>query len=1361
MQSEDTLPTAHLTHATVMFADILGFTALSESAGVERAYLVVTECLRLLDDAIREQGGAVDKYLGDCLMAVFGHPVALADAEAAAVRAALRMRERVAQYNAENNLEIPLSVVIGINTGPMVGGDISGPLVREFHVLGDGVNVAARMKAKAPRDRIYVGPETREQTHADYEYSALGSVQFKGKTKQVAVFELLGPRGDAPAAVHTSDPAQHVESHPIENPVVPPRSGVPEAASDAERRRATILFADISGFTSMTEQLGAEEAYPIVARALEILDEVARKYGGTVEKYLGDCVLALFGVPKAIEDAPRAAINAAIEMRERILEFNAQHGSEVVLDVHSGINTGLGIAGDISGSVIRESAVMGDPVSIADQLKDLAPVGRIYVGGEAHRFARDTFEFRELPPIKQKGSDLPVPTFDLVSTEVRIYRARTGDTGRISSELVGRDAELGVLRSMLERTESGTGGAVSIVAEAGVGKSRLIAELQSGDPSTQRLWLEGRALSNGLQMSFHPLADLLRGWAVIDDDDQNDGALEKLRGIVTDLIPEDAAEVFPLMATLMGMRLDSKLASQVAEIQGDALARKIQLGFGEMLRRETSRRPVAIVIDDLHWADQSSIELLEAALDLLSDHPVLFIYLFRPGHPTTSQRILEFLRQNHAARHDEIVLEPLAAAGARQLIHNLFQNGDIPFKTREVIESKTHGNPFYIEEVVRSLVDAGAVEYRDGGFCATELIHEFEIPGTVQEVVMARVDHLEPEKRHLLQVASVVGGSFHRDVIAEVTDEESLDMRVEELIAADFIVPWDRTAGIEYAFKHPLIQEVTYDGLLQTKREELHRAVADAMDARLPADLPGIDGMLAYHLSMGRDVERAEDYLFRAGDEAAKAAGSSEALHFFREASKLYFDLHGEGGDPAKKALLQKRIALALYYRGQLIEAADAFDFAIELLGEHVPRSNVAMALNSARSLAVSMFSLYAPGLRHRPEATDVEQEVMDLMFQRSLCEVTADANRFLFDSIAMLGKLSRVEPSSVQAAGGMYAGTSVLFSYGGISFAIGQRLLEVARRNVNPDDSAGVIRFKVMNFTHHFLAGDWSKEHEIPEPLLHEGLRTGKIWDVLTYLCSYGEKLVCTGDFSDARAGIGFNDKVWEEYQNDGARSQHGYLVTHLLLEERKLPEALQAADEYYRDNPEALIHVNALGLRAKAEILLGDLDAAEATLDRCAEIISELGALMVPHYQKAEFFRSQLMLEVERLREMVSGGSGTARRKQYRRALRVGQKAQASAGWKTGRQTEVFRLIGLAHSLGGRPRRALQAWKRGLTIGEQLGTRPEMARIRQEIGTSRHNFVSGDLDPDTQLNAARAQFEQLGLHWDLQQSGIDDSCP
>ena len=136
----------------------------------------------------------------------------------------------------------------------------------------------------------------------------------------------------------------------------------------------------------------------------------------------------------------------------------------------------------------------------------------------------------------------------------------------------------------------------------------------------------------------------------------------------------------------------------------------------------------------------------------------------------------------------------------------------------------------------------------------------------------------------------------------------------------DFIVPWDRTAGIEYAFKHPLIQEVTYDGLLQTKREELHRTVADAMDARLPSDLPGIDGMLAYHLSMGRDVERAEEYLFRAGDEAAKAAGSSEALHFFREASKLYFDLHGEGGDPEKKALLQKRIALALYYRGQLIE---------------------------------------------------------------------------------------------------------------------------------------------------------------------------------------------------------------------------------------------------------------------------------------------------------------------------------------------------------------------------------------------------------------------------------------------------------
>jgi class 3 adenylate cyclase/tetratricopeptide (TPR) repeat protein/ABC-type cobalamin transport system ATPase subunit len=1559
MQSERVVPAARLTRATVMFADIVGFTALTERAGAENAYLVVTGCLRLLDDIVRDHGGSVDKYLGDCLMAVFGYPVPLDEAESAAAMAALRMRERVAAYNAELELEVPLEVVIGINTGSMVGGDISGPVSREFHVLGDGVNVAARMKARAPLGRIYVGPETHARTRRDFEYRVLEPMKFKGKSARVATYELVGSRtsrsrgrmgsdqtshcdlvgrgdeldrltafvrrlcagqggvlelvgeegagksrllaelasepelanggvallhvragaaggdsggdlvadllaavGDAAARAENATGealARSLERLATDRPLLvaiddldcadavslaalreqlaldrsigfllafPPsfcevwrrngggepageevrlapldadecrqlvdalvgergmpdetrariearargnpsqlirstflapalRSDAAEGPADAERRRATILFADISGFTSMTEKLGAEKAYPIVAECLELLDQVARKYGGTVEKYLGDCVMALFGVPKAIEDAPRAAINAAIEMRRRVHEYNEEHGLTLRLDVHSGINTGLGIAGDISGPMVRESAVMGDPVSIADLLKDLASEGEIFVGSEAQRLTRDAFEFRPLAPIALKGRDASVPAFELVSDDVRLYRARIGGERQVFSELVGRDEELGLLEAAARRAAAGEGGIVSVVAEAGLGKSRLIAELAASDAARPLVWLEGRALSTGQQLSFHPFADLLRSWSEIDDDDDEESARSKLEATVARLVEADADEVFPLVATLMGMRLDPKLAGRIEQIQGDALARRIQLAVREMLRRESEGRPLVVVLDDLHWADQSSIELLEVALGLVTDHPILFLHLSRHGHPTTSQRTLEFVRQHHGERHSEIRLEPLDARAARQLIHNLFRRGDIPFETRQLIESKAQGNPFYIEEVVRSLVDEGAVEYRDGSFRATEKIHAVEIPGTVQEVVMARVDRLDPEKRRLLQVASVVGGSFHRDVLAELHGEERLDAFVEDLIRAEFIIPWDRTAGIEYAFKHPIIQEVTYDGLLEAKREELHRAVAGAMDARLPPDLPGFDGMLAYHLSMGRDVERAEEYLFRAGDEAARAAGSSEALHFFHEASKLYFDLHGDAGDPTKKALLQKRIAQAFYYRGQMIEAVDAFNRAMEFLGERIPRAQSAMVMRFVVNLVSSLARLYAPGRRRRPEASDVDREIMDLMFRRSLCEVTADATRFLFDSIAMLGKLSRFDPSSVPGAGGMYAGTSVLFSYGGISFAIARRLLGVAGSAVDSDVIEESILYRVMNFTHHFFEGDWRAEHEIPEPFLEEALHTGKTWDVLTYLSNYSEKRICTGDFAEARAGIEFNDKIWEQYQNDGARSQHGYLTTYLLLEQRNLPEALRAADEYYEDNPEALLHVNALGFRAKAQVLLGDLEGAAATLDLCASTIAELGSLMVPHYQKVEYLRSRLLLEVTRLERAAANGERAEQNRRYRQALRIGRQAQRSAHWKSPRQPEIHRLVGLAHWWGGRRRRALDSWRRSVAIGQCLGARPELARAYLELGCRLGDSSAASGEPSGVEYAVRARniFEELGLSWDLEQ--------
>ncbi|MBW2374335.1 MAG: AAA family ATPase, partial [Deltaproteobacteria bacterium] len=330
-------------------------------------------------------------------------------------------------------------------------------------------------------------------------------------------------------------------------------AGRAERTTEAERRRAAVVFADLSGFTAMTEKVGAEQAYPVVASCLQILDDVARAHGGTVDHYLGDCVMALFGVPHAIEDAPRAALNAAIDMRRRIRAFNDAHDLAVPVDVHTGVATGLGIAGDISGPLIREFAVMGDHVDRADALCHAAEPGEIRLDDATHHATREVFQFREAERLELPGSDGLEASFELLSTAPRLHRARLGAERQVFSELVGREEELAKLREGLAALERGEGGVASLEAEAGLGKSRLLAELRGSYQAA--VWLGGRALSNGRNLSYHPIADLVRSWAGIDDDDDEARARQKIDAGVGALLPDQVEATAPLLANLMGAPL--------------------------------------------------------------------------------------------------------------------------------------------------------------------------------------------------------------------------------------------------------------------------------------------------------------------------------------------------------------------------------------------------------------------------------------------------------------------------------------------------------------------------------------------------------------------------------------------------------------------------------------------------------------------------------------------------------------------------------------------------------------------------------------------------------------------------------------
>lgn len=1069
------------------------------------------------------------------------------------------------------------------------------------------------------------------------------------------------------------------------------------------RRRATALFADVEGFAT----LGTAGADDVLGACLRLLDAIVVKHGGHVEKHLGDCVVAVFGAPVAIENAPRAAVNAALEMRRAVRDYGRARGLAQPLDVHCGVNTGSVIADPRKSAGTSDLPVFGDVVNIASRLKDEAPAGEIWVGRETWRATRGEFEYRAFAPLALKGKRDAVSVYGLLSEDERVHRPRAG-SGAISSPLVGREREFALLRERVTALARGESSVVTVVADAGLGKSRLLAELAATSEAHAALWLEGRSLSIGANLHHHPFVDLFRNWAGIGTDD-GDAALAKLDELLGALFGDEAAALQPFLATLMNLRLRPDEQRRFDAMQGDAREKLLQRAAARVLARLAAQRPLVLVFDDLHWADGSSIELLCELLRSGEVAPASFLLLARPHHPETSGRVLEFVRANCAA-HDEIELAPLDARDVTQLIENLFAGGDVPPATRAAILAKVAGNPFFAEEVVRSLVDDGAVEVRDGKLLATARIHNAVIPGTVEETILGRIDRLPPERRRVLEVAAVIGGTFWAPVLQEVFDKDDLDRALEGLVDAGLIVPAPGSAsGQEWRFKHPLLQEVAYGTMLRARRAELHRKVAEAIELWLTDRVPGYHAMLAWHYGQGRDLERAEEYLFRAGREAVQAAASNEALHFFRQAAALYLQLHPEGGDPRKLAELEKSVGIALMNRGSLVEAIDHFNAALVHLGDPVSPSQLGRTARFAADVGAVVFDTYKPWRRRHPAADDAQREQIDIRFRRGLSQ-SATSPEFVFDAMATLRRAMRVDPSTIPHAAAIYAGALAIFSYGGVSLSIGGRLLD---RTVAIGDDARarelILYCRLMQWIHHYLAGDWSTQHDIEQDVLDEGLRFGRLWEFQTYLDLECERRIFRGDFDGARQRLDALADFAERYRHDHARAALQALGAYLHLERRELPEALAAIEQYYRDHGEPSFQIQALGTAAKIRCLAGDLPGAEAAIERAGALMARAGRQ--PPFHESRYASARLLVDVARI-DALGDTRGHVRiaRRDCRHALRLAAKVAA-------RRPEVWRLAGSLAWQRGRKRVAARWWNASAAEAQRLGMHPERERTEAEV--------------------------------------------
>jgi class 3 adenylate cyclase/tetratricopeptide (TPR) repeat protein len=1128
---------------------------------------------------------------------------------------------------------------------------------------------------------------------------------------------------------------------------------------EGERKQVTVMFCDMKGFTPLVESLGPEKAYYLMDQVYEILIHQVQEYEGTVNELTGDGIMALFGAPIALEDAPQRALRSALSIHREMARFSDQHKGETPVRMRIGVHTGPVVVGTLGNDLRVEFKAVGDTVNLASRMEGLAEPGSTYVTGNTFKLTQGLFQFEALGEKAVKGKEGTIQVYKLLSSKKDVYRPRLGSERMIYSEMVGRDKELDRLEFQVMKAINGEGSIVNIIGEAGIGKSRLVAELKGREVMKRVTHLEGRAISIGRNLPFHPIIDLLKHWARIREGDGEATAFEKLEAAVKNVCHEQFKEVLPFVATLMGMKLFGRYAERVKGIEGEALEKLIMKNVRDLLIKATELTPLVIVAEDLHWADTSTIELMESLFRLAEEQKILFVNVFRPGHKETGDLIVETIKDRFPAYYVEIAIKPLDEKLSEMLISNMMNITGLHYSVIDQVVKRADGNPFFIEEVVRSFIDEGAVVLKDGAYEVTEKIGTMVIPHTINDVLMARIDRLEEKTRSLVKLASVIGRNFFYRILAEVANTiKDIDDRLSYLRDIQLIRERKRMEELEYLFKHALAQEAAYESILSEKRKELHLKVADSIQKVFAERLHEFYGMLAYHYSCGENEDKAEEYMIKAGEEALRSSASSEALHYYQEALRLYLKKHGETGDPEKLAMFEKNIAIALHHRGQYGKSVEHFDKALTYYGEILPRHPIAVTLKLLVCFAHVLISLYFPFLKFKKIPIDRDKEYFILSFKKLQSLTQIAPKRFFVEGFYMIRRLSEYDLTKIEDGAASFSALSTLFSYSGLSFRLSKKALEYPKDKVDKGDVKVVLSYELSVLFHSLVAGDWDGVKECNYDLINQNLNLGEFFNVSLYLIFHTWRSVERGCFSEAQAMIDKASDIADVYEFDYARgmSINNYLL--LLGKYGKLHQALSEIEngiEIHRKIGQEEHIFWLYNYAARIQIMLRDVSGAEEALKHVREALS--GKTAAPMWLGTSL-RNEFMFCLYRLEESIKAGDKIEISKYRKRTILSGRKAVKISRKYAPMRTEVLRQMGTYYWLIGKKKKAIKWWGRSIEEGECLGARLELSRTYFEIGKrlleekSKYQELKG-VKTEEYLGKARSMFKEMDLQWDLDQ--------
>ena len=739
---------------------------------------------------------------------------------------------------------------------------------------------------------------------------------------------------------------------------------------EGERKQVTVMFCDMEGFTPLVEKLGPEEAYSIMDQVYEILIHKVHDYEGTVNEMTGDGIMALFGAPVALEDAPQRAIRSAIAIHLEMTRFSERIKREgtgmPTIKMRIGIHTGPVVVGTVGNNLRVEFKAVGDTVNLASRVEGLADPGTTFTTENTFKLTEGLFRFEALGKKEIKGKEDPVNAYRVIAPSTRRTRFDVSAEQGLAP-FVGRERELELLLDGFERSKEGRGQAFSIVSEAGVGKSRLLYEFRKAVSNEDATFLEGKCLSYSRNVTYHPVIDILKSNFDVNEGDSDSRIKTKVtKGLK--MIGADETSNLPYLLELLSVE-----ESGIDEIPMSPEARKDRM-IETIIRislKGSEIRPLIMAVEDLHWIDKSSEDVLKYLLESISGSKILLIFTYRP----------EFVH-TWAGRsyHNQVNLNRLSNRESLAMVNYLLGTEDIDSDLENLILEKTEGIPFFIEEFLKSLKDLKMIERKDNRYHLTKDIQDLAIPSTIHDVIMARVDSLPERAKEVLQTGSVIEREFGYELIKKVTGLSEKELLSSLSVLKDTELLFERGIfpGSTHIFKHALTREVVYDSILTKRKKKLHKEIGEAIEKLYSDSIDEHYAVLAEHFIEGEAFEKGADYSKQAAKNARKDFAYKDAISY---ANKEVFCIERlPRTDAVQKKIIDARTNLANYCMGlnYHVEAKEAVD----------PIADLALELNYKKALpavhiAIGSYISYVKedfteGLGHINNAVRISTEIGD-----------------------------------------------------------------------------------------------------------------------------------------------------------------------------------------------------------------------------------------------------------------------------------------------------------------------------------------------------------------------------------------------